>query len=90
MTKQQPTLTMDIALYEHFLENSHYTEEEKQEYLETMWNIICEFVTMGFHVHPVQMALDDNQPSCGKQSQTTGIPMEAESHRIESTVEEGA
>jgi|688.fasta_scaffold1854253_2 hypothetical protein len=52
----QPTLTLDVDLYKHYLDNSDLTEERKQEVLETLWNIVCEFVQMGFNVHPVQQA----------------------------------
>lgn len=66
MSEHTPTLKIDIKKYEHFLKNSNATEEQKQELLETYWHIICEFVAMGFYVHPVQDALEDDQPPCGK------------------------
>lgn len=61
-TPTQPILTLDVALYEHYLENSNLTDEQKQELLETLWNLICEFVFLGFGVTSTQLAQD----SCGQ------------------------
>ncbi len=47
-------LTIDYALYEHHLENSDLTEDQKREFLDTLWNIIVNFVDLGFGVHPLQ------------------------------------
>ncbi len=59
-----PTLTIDYEAYAHFLEHCDASEEEKREFLQALWNVICECVAMGFGVHPVQQAL--NAKSCGK------------------------
>lgn len=53
----RPTLTIDTNLYQHYLDNADLTEEQKQELLQTLWSIICEFVMLGFNVHPVQQIL---------------------------------
>ena len=58
----RPVLTVDYELYAHFLEDSDLTEEQKREFLQAIWNIIVEFVSLGFGVHPVQQA----QNACGK------------------------
>lgn len=59
-----PTLTVavDFEEFAHFLEGSDLTEEEACRYLQTIWVIVCEFVSLGFGVHPAQQAQD----SCGK------------------------
>jgi hypothetical protein len=57
-----PVITVDYERYAHFLENSDLTEEQKREFLQTIWNIIVEFVSLGFGVHPLQQA----QNACGK------------------------
>lgn len=62
-TTTSPTLSIDVNLYQHYLDNSDLTDEQKTELLETLWGIICEFVQMGFNVHPVQQA----QHSSGKE-----------------------
>jgi hypothetical protein len=41
-----PTLTLDVDLYQHYLDNSDLTDAQKQELLETLWSIVCEFVQM--------------------------------------------
>ena len=52
-------IKFDVAEYEQFLEDSEMTDAQKREYLQVIWNIIVQFVDMGFGVHPVQQA-------CGK------------------------
>lgn len=58
----RPVITVDYDLYAHYLEDTDLSEEEKREFLQMLWNIICEFVSLGFGVHPVQQA----QKDCGK------------------------
>lgn len=48
------SVTLDHALYERYLDESDLTEDQKQEFLQTLWNIIVSFVDLGFEVHPVQ------------------------------------
>ncbi len=58
----RPTVTFDYDLYARYLEDADLTEEQKHEFLQTLWNIIVDFVSLGFGVHPVQQA----QNTCGK------------------------
>ncbi|MGB7433196.1 MAG: hypothetical protein WA921_12090 [Ahrensia sp.] len=64
------TLTIDYALYAHYLENSDLSDEQKQEFLTTLWNLIVGFVDLGFGVHPLQQA--DPHP-CGQEIDLSGI-----------------
>jgi hypothetical protein len=73
-----PTLSIDVDLYQHYLDNSDLTDTQKQELLETLWNIICEFVQMGFHVHPVQQA----QQSSGKDTKLVSTPTQGDSSAL--------
>lgn len=57
------TLTVDTAEFIHYLNGSDWSYETKCAFLQTCWDIICDFVRIGFHVHPVQIA-------CGQVSQT--------------------
>ena len=66
----RPALTLDVEQYEKFLEDSDLTEDQKREFLETLWNIVVEFVSLGFGVHPVQQA----QNACGKGDEKTTKP----------------
>lgn len=54
------TLSIDVDLYQHYLDNSDLTEEQKNELLNTLWNIICEFMRLGYGVHPLQKILPEN------------------------------
>lgn len=51
-------LRIDYALYESHLKNSDLSEIEKQAFLESLWNIIVGFVDLGFGVHPLQQACE--------------------------------
>ena len=57
-------VTVDYDLYAHFLEDSELSEEQKREFLQALWNIVVEFVSLGFGVHPTQQ----NGTACGKNS----------------------
>ena len=62
MTEQKRSLLLDAEKYQHFLDDSDLTDEEKLEFMETMWNLVCEFVMLGFEIHPIQQA----KSACGK------------------------
>lgn len=79
--KRNPSLILDVEKYEHYLAESDASEEEKEELLHALWNLICEFVTMGYGVHPVQQALKDQD--CGQ----VDIPACAATHDDSSMVE---
>lgn len=50
----KPTLILDIEKYQHYLDHCDLTPEEGEEFLQTIWNMVCEFVLLGFNVHPLQ------------------------------------
>ncbi|MEM8985429.1 MAG: hypothetical protein AAGC95_01790 [Pseudomonadota bacterium] len=58
----QPIITVDYERYAQFLEDTDLSEDQKREFLQTLWNIVVEFVSLGFGVHPLQQA----QSACGK------------------------
>jgi hypothetical protein len=55
----RPTLTVDVARYQEYLDGSDLTSEQKEEFLRAMWSIVVTFVELGYGVHPLQEA-------CGK------------------------
>ena len=56
----KPTIHIDIAEFEQYLADCQGTDEEKREYLHVIYNIVCEFVTLGWGIHPIQQAIDAN------------------------------
>jgi hypothetical protein len=52
----RPTLTVDVALYQSYLEDSGLSEAQKEEFLRALWCIVVSFVELGFNVHPLQEA----------------------------------
>lgn len=55
-----PVLTLDISLYEKYLEGSDMTDDQKREFLEALWSIVIGFVDLGFGIHPVQQAMESD------------------------------
>lgn len=47
-------VTVDVERYQHFLDESDLTDDEKQQVMQALWGIIVNFVDLGFGVHPVQ------------------------------------
>ena len=60
--RSPPVIGFDYEAYAPYLEGTEYSEEQKRELLEALWSLICEFVAMGFEVHPIQQA----ENACGK------------------------
>lgn len=57
--KAMPTLTVDWEAYGHYLDESDLTDEEKREFIETIWAIVVGFVDLGF-------AVRSPEESCGQ------------------------
>ena len=55
----RPTLSIDVARYQEYLDGSDLTPEQKEEFLKAVWSIVVTFVELGYGVHPLQEA-------CGK------------------------
>ena len=61
-TCESSVVFVDYEKYEHFLENSGLSEDQKRRFIDALWQIIVGFVDLGFGVHPAQQA----QNTCGK------------------------
>lgn len=79
---KQPVFQIDVSKYEHLLAESDASAEEKQEFLQTLWDIICELMQIGFHIHPVQQARDAQ--NCGKQKSAPCALTQADSNALDS------
>lgn len=60
-------VSFDAAEFMHFLADTDWSDEQKAEYISLVWNIVCEFVALGFDVHPLQQA----QENCGQHPKTS-------------------
>jgi hypothetical protein len=49
-------LKLDIARYQHYLDATRLSPDEKEDLLNTLWNLTCEFVYLGFGISSVQQA----------------------------------
>ncbi|SNZ07422.1 hypothetical protein [Cohaesibacter gelatinilyticus] len=49
-----PSLTIDWDTYGELLENSDLSDEQKHEFIQTLWSIVVSFVDLGFGTHPLQ------------------------------------
>lgn len=63
---KRPALFIDWDLYGQYLEDSDMSDDQKREFLETLWSIMVSFVDLGFGLHPTQQAceqkIDFSQP----------------------------
>lgn len=65
-----PGVAFDVNEFTHFLSETDWSEAEKIEYATLVWEIVCEFVAMGFALHPLQLA----QESSGKLESINALP----------------
>jgi len=73
VTTARPALKLDVERYEKMLNDCDLTEEQRQEFLETIWTIIVGFVDLGFDIHPVQQVISDG---CGQDLDLTSFMAE--------------
>jgi hypothetical protein len=52
----RPALTLDVALYQAWLDGAELSDAEREAFLESLWSIMVAFVDLGFGVHPMQQA----------------------------------
>lgn len=53
-----PVLKFDPSPYLRYLDDSSYTEVQKQELLQAIWAVMVSFIDMGFEISPIQQAMD--------------------------------
>jgi|CXWK01.1.fsa_nt_gi hypothetical protein len=54
----RPALTVDWARYAALIDDPDISAADKQEFLETLWSIMVAFVDLGFGIHPLQQACE--------------------------------
>ncbi|MCP3054962.1 hypothetical protein [Aurantimonas marianensis] len=55
-------LSVDWQLYADALDQSDLTDDEKREFIETLWYIVVSFVDLGFGIDSVSYAFNSRQP----------------------------
>lgn len=63
-TSSKPVVTVDVERYQAYLDGSNMSDAQKEEFLQSLWEIIVGFVELGFGVHPLQEV-------CGKDASET-------------------
>jgi hypothetical protein len=53
----RPALTFDAQEFTHFLDDCDWTDEQKLEFIQELWQIVVSFVDLGFDLHPVQQVI---------------------------------
>lgn len=79
-----PKLTIDWDLYQDFLEDTDLTDDQKREFIETLWSIMVSFVDLGFGIHPLQQACGQMDEMCTADSSSV---IESEDHNKETVLE---
>lgn len=72
------TLTLDVEYYQSLLDDVDISEEQKQEFIETMWAIMVQFVDMGFGIEATQLALDSKLSDRPELSASSAIKISKE------------
>ncbi|QAX31059.1 hypothetical protein [Leisingera sp. NJS204] len=62
----KPSLEIDTAKYQAYLDDPSLTNAQKEEIMQALWSIIVAFVDLGFGVHPAQEV-------CGKHQQELDV-----------------
>ncbi len=62
----RPIVTVDYDLYAQYLDDADISEDDKHELIQMIWNIIFEFASLGFDIHPLQQI----EGACGQKSKT--------------------
>lgn len=62
--KKPESMSFDSTEFIDFLENTGWPDEQKSEYIALLWNLVCDFVSLGFGIHPLQAASEpqNDQP----------------------------
>jgi len=68
-----PALAMqfDPAEFCEYLADTDWTDDQKAEYIRLIWDIVCEFVALGFDVHPLQQAQNSSGKDCAGHNAVT-------------------
>lgn len=56
-------LSVDAELFQRRLDHWAVSDTEKAEYLDIVWQIVCQFVDLGYGIHPLKSSA---QQSCGQ------------------------
>ena len=52
--KQPPSLVIDNDAWQEFMDACDAPEHVKEEFICTLWALICEFIEIGYGIHPLQ------------------------------------
>jgi len=63
MSEVKPTLSVDVDYYQDIIDDPDVSDERKRELIEFVGNIVMQFIDLGFGVHTVQLAQDEQQQS---------------------------
>lgn len=74
----KPSLGIDTAKYQAYLDDPSLSEVQKEEIVEALWSIIVAFVDLGFCVHPLQEVLGEK--ACGKLAATLDVQGDKDSN----------
>ena len=57
---KMPSLQVDWEVYAQMLEASDWSDDQKREFIETIWSLVMTFVDLGYGIHPVQQACGES------------------------------
>ncbi len=73
-----PGLSIDWQLYEHYLEDSSLSDEDKRALIETLWSIMVSFVDLGFRISPTREICGEIDPLAALAKKSIGSVIKLE------------
>ena len=67
-------LTLDLEIYLGQLDDWNISEEQKIEFIISLWNLFLNFAELGFAIHPVQQAMKQGRKPSGNSSESSEKP----------------
>ena len=65
-SRDKPVIKLDVAKYQHYLDDADLTPDEKRQFIEALWAVIVAFVDLGFGVDAVQQVCTDDEKSAAE------------------------
>lgn len=65
-------LTVDVDKYQAYLDETDMGDAEREAFLRSLWDIILNFVDLGFGVHPLQEVSEPEATEDSEQQETAG------------------
>jgi hypothetical protein len=80
-------LTLDVELYQSFIDDPAMSDADKRDLIETLWSIMVSCVDLGFGIHPLQHPeLGADFAACGQNADLPKVKRDkSDTNRVSSS-----